>query len=88
MNGFEHVEESASCTGATDVEFRSDAYGEADSIELDIGNLVDAAIVIDGAIDSFAKVDDPLQRNSFVHAPTFRFEISGTVLLVHEARTT
>ncbi|QTO23205.1 hypothetical protein [Burkholderia seminalis] len=86
-NGFEHVEESAWRTGATDIEFRSDTYGDADSIELDVGNLAAATIVVEGTIDSFAKVGDPLERNPFVHAPAFRFEISGAELLACESAT-
>ncbi|MBN3793137.1 hypothetical protein G3N94_40575, partial [Burkholderia sp. Ac-20353] len=86
-HGFEHVEESAWRTGATDIEFRSDTYGDADSIEIDVGNLADATIVVEGTIDGFAKVGDPLQRNPFAHAPSFRFEINGAELLARGAAT-
>ncbi|WP_260427381.1 MULTISPECIES: hypothetical protein [unclassified Burkholderia] len=44
-------------------------------------------IVIEGTIDSFVKVGDPLQRNPFVHAPAFRFEISGAKLLAQGTAT-
>jgi hypothetical protein len=79
--GFEHVEESAWRNGATDVEFSSDTYGDADSIELDVSNLAAATILIEGTIDGFVKVGDPLAGNPFAHAPTFRFEVSGADLL-------
>lgn len=79
--GFEHIEEAAWRTGTTDIEFRSDTYGDADSVEIDVGNLANARIVIEGTIDSFVKVGDPLQGNPFAHAPTFRWEISGAELL-------
>lgn len=79
--GFEHVEEAAWRTGATDIEFRSDTYGDADSIEIDVSNLAQARIVIEGTIDGFVKVGDPLQGNPFAHAPTFHWEISGAELL-------
>ncbi|TKC81457.1 hypothetical protein FAZ69_27940 [Trinickia terrae] len=85
--GFEHIEEAAWRTGATDIEFRSDTYGDADSIEIDVSNLAAATIVIEGTIDSFVKVGDPLQGNPFVHAPTFRWEISGAELLARGAAT-
>ncbi|SOE71545.1 hypothetical protein SAMN05446635_4112 [Burkholderia sp. OK233] len=79
--GFEHVEEAAWRTGATDIEFRSDTYGDADSIEIDVSNLAQTRIVIEGTIDGFVKVGDPLQGNPFAHAPTFHWEISGAELL-------
>lgn len=85
--GFEHTEEAAWRTGATDVEFRSDTYGDADSIEIDVSHLARATIVIEGTIDGFAKVGDPLQRTPFAHAPTFRFEVSGEDLLARGALT-
>jgi hypothetical protein len=79
--GFEHVEEAAWRTGTTDIEFRSDTYGDADSVEIDISNLANARFIIEGSIDSFVKVGDPLQGNPFAHAPTFHWELSGAELL-------
>jgi hypothetical protein len=86
-HGFEHVEESAWRSGATDIEFSSDTYGDADSIEIDVSNLAAAKIVIQGTIDGFVKVGDPLAGNPFAHAPTFRFEISGEQLLAQGSAT-
>ena len=80
-SGFEHIEEAAWRTGTTDIEFRSDTYGDADSVEMDISNLANARIVIEGTIDSFVKVGDPLKGNPFAHVPEFRWEISGAALL-------
>ncbi|MCP3728438.1 hypothetical protein M3I53_35930 [Paraburkholderia sp. CNPSo 3272] len=85
--GFEHVEESAWRTGATDIEFSSDTYGDADSIEIDVSNLAAATIVIEGTIDGFVKVGDPLAGNPFAHAPAFRFEIRGPDLLARGSAT-
>jgi hypothetical protein len=82
-HGFEHAEESAWRTGATDIEFSSDTYGDADSIEIDVSNLSAAKIVIEGTIDGFVKVGDPLAGNPFAHAPTFRFEVSGADLIAN-----
>jgi hypothetical protein len=79
--GFEHVEEAAWRTGTTDIEFRSDTYGDADSVEIDISNLANARFIIEGTIDSFVKVGDPLQGNPFAHVPTFHWEFSGAELL-------
>jgi hypothetical protein len=81
------VEESAWRTGATDIEFSSDTYGDADSIEIDVSNLASATIVIEGTIDGFVKVGDPLAGNPFAHAPTFRFEIRGADLLAQGSAT-
>lgn len=78
--GFEHLEESCWREGATDIGFRSDTYGDADSVEIDVGNLAAVRIVIEGHIDSYIKVGDPRQRNPFAHAPDFHWEISGAEL--------
>lgn len=86
-NGFEHVEEAAWRQGPTDIEFRSDTYGDADSIEIDVSNLAQATIVIEGTIDSFVKVGDPLQANPFAHAPSFYWQISGAELLAQGGLT-
>jgi len=80
-SGFEHIEEAAWRTGATDIEFSSDTYGDADNIEIDVSNLAHARIVIEGTIDGFVKVGDPLKGNPFVHSPMFHWEISGADLL-------
>lgn len=79
--GFEHIEESAWRDGVTDIAFSSDTYGDADSIEIDVSNLAQARIIVEGTIDGFVKVGDPLAGNPFAHAPNFRFEISGAALL-------
>ncbi|WP_035051991.1 hypothetical protein [Andreprevotia chitinilytica] len=84
-HGFEHIEEACWREGATDIGFRSDTYGDADSVEIDVSNLTHARIVIEGHIDSFIKVGDPLQRNPFAHAPDFHWEISGAELLAQNS---
>jgi hypothetical protein len=80
-HGLEHVEEAVWRDGATDIGFRSDTYGDADSVEIDVSGLGGARIVIEGTIDSFVKVGDPLAGNPFVHAPSFRWEITGAELI-------
>ena len=80
-SGFEHVEESCWRAGPTDIGFRSETYGDADSVEMDLGNLAAATIRVEGTIDSYVKVGDPLKGNPFVHAPRFSFELSGGELL-------
>jgi len=80
-HGFEHGEEVCWRDGPTDIAFRSDTYGDADSIDIDVSNLRHCTIRVEGTIDSYVKVGDPLQRNPFVHAPSFKWEIGGAELL-------
>lgn len=78
--GFEHQEESCWREGATAVGFRSDTYGDADAIELDVTGLADARMIVEGAIDGYVKVGDPTKGNPFVHCPTFQWELTGAEL--------
>ena len=80
-HGFEHAEEVSWRDGPTGIGFRSDTYGDADSVEIDVSNLREATIRVEGTIDSYVKVGDPLKRNPFVHAPEFSWTISGRQLL-------
>ncbi len=79
--GFEHLEETCWRQSATTVSFKSDTYGDVDAIELDVTNLDKARIKIEGTIDGYVKVGDPLKGNPFVHCPTFTWEITGKELL-------
>jgi len=79
--GFEHIEETCWRESATTVGFRSDTYGDVDAIELDVSHLATARIRVEGTIDGYVKVGDPLKGNPFVHCPTFSWEITGAELL-------
>ena len=79
--GFEHPEESVWRAGPTDIGFRTDTYGDADSAVLDIGNLAACRIRLAGRIDGYSKVGNPLEGNPFVHCPTFDWEVTGAELL-------
>lgn len=79
--GFEHIEETCWRESATTVGFRSDTYGDVDAIELDVSHLATARIRVEGSIDGYVKVGDPLKGNPFVHCPTFAWEITGAELL-------
>lgn len=79
--GFEHVEETCWRQSATKIGFRSDTYGDADAVEIDISNLAHCTITVEGTIDGYVKVGNPLDGNPFVHCPTFSWEISGQELL-------
>jgi hypothetical protein len=80
-HGFEHGEEVCWREGPTGIGFRSDTYGDADGVEIDVSNLRHCTIRVEGTIDSYVKVGDPLKGNPFVHAPQFSWEISGAELL-------
>jgi len=82
--GFEHVEETCGRYSATQINFRSDTYGDADAIEIDISNLAHAKIRLEGTIDGYVKVGNPLDGNPFVHCPSFAWEVSGEELLALE----
>jgi hypothetical protein len=63
------------------VGFKSDTYGDVDAIELDVSHLATARIRVEGTIDGYVKVGDPLKGNPFVHCPSFSWEITGAELL-------
>ena len=79
--GFEHKEETCWRETATTIGFKSDTYGDVDAIEMDVSHLATANIKIEGTIDGYVKVGDPLKGNPFVHCPTFTWEITGAQLL-------
>jgi len=80
-HGFEHQEETCGRKNATDIQFHSDTYGDADAIDIDISNLEHCTVRISGTIDGYVKVGNPLDGNPFVHCPEFDWEISGAELL-------
>ncbi|MCB1787909.1 MAG: hypothetical protein H6953_02290 [Chromatiaceae bacterium] len=80
-SGFEHIEETCWRHGPTTLGFKSDTYGDVDAIEIDVSHLATAVIRIEGTIDGYVKVGDPLKGNPFVHCPTFTWEVSGQELL-------
>ncbi len=79
--GFEHIEETCWRESSTEIGFKSDTYGDADTIEMDISNLRNATIHISCTIDGYVKLGDPLKGNPFVHCPTVNWDISGQELL-------
>ena len=84
--GFEHPEESCWRAGPTDIGFRTDTYGDSDSLVVDVSNLAQCRLRIQGRIDSYVKVGDPTAGNPFVHCPTFQWDVSGAELLASDDR--
>lgn len=79
--GLEHKEEAIWRIGATQIGFRTDTYGDSDAIEIELSHLTSCQIRVEGTIDGYVKVGDPLKGNPFVHCPKFAWEVSGAELL-------
>lgn len=79
--GFEHKEEATWRIGATKIGFRTETFGDTDALEIELTNLAQCRIKVEGTIDGYVKVGDPLKGAPFAHAPTFCWEISGAELL-------
>ncbi|SFV26143.1 hypothetical protein [Hyphomicrobium facile] len=79
--GFEHIEEAAWRHGANEVSFKSETYGDADTIEFDVTGLADATITVEGTIGEYQKVGDTLSPALFAHRPTFAWHVSGAQLI-------
>jgi hypothetical protein len=79
--GFEHIEETCWRENATTIGFKSDTYGDVDAIEIDVSSLDTAMIRVEGTINGYVKVGDPLKGNPFVHSPNFSWELTGRELL-------
>ena len=85
--GFEHKEESCWQAKGNVIGFHSDTYGDSDAIDIDMSNLADCIFQIDGTIDGYVKVGNPLDGNPFVHCPEFSWQVTGAELIKNgEAR--
>lgn len=84
--GFEHKEETCWRSGATEIGFHADTYGDAECIEIDLNNLANARIRVSGTIDGYVKVGNPLDGNPWAHCPAFDWEVSGAELLASDGR--
>ncbi len=79
--GFEHSEETCWRDTGNAIGFMSDTYGDCDIIEIDLSNLANCRIKIEGTIDGYVKVGNPLDGNPFVHCPSFSWEFTGLELI-------
>lgn len=80
-HGLEHREETVWRASPTEIGFRTDTYGDADTVEIALSNLAHARIRVSGEIHGYVKVGNPLAGNPFVHCPTFELQITGEELL-------
>ncbi|WNZ25365.1 DUF3604 domain-containing protein [Leptolyngbya sp. NK1-12] len=81
--GLEHPEEYVRRADPLSLEFRSETYGDADAIELELSDLAHARFRLHGQIGSYTKVGSPLQPNPYIHCPEFTWEFTGQELLKH-----
>jgi hypothetical protein len=79
--GLDHPEQTVWRQDATSIAFRTSTSGDTDSIELDLSTLAGARIEVHARIDSYIKVGDPLQPQSWVHAPDVALVLDGDALL-------
>ncbi len=79
--GLEHREEAVWRASPTEIGFRTDTYGDTDTVEIDLANLAHCRIKVSGEIHGYVKVGNPLDGNPFVHCPTFEFEVTGADLI-------
>lgn len=75
--GLDHPEQACWRINATSIGFRTDTNGDSDSIELQLSQLKGCKISLHSRIDSYIKVGDPLQPQSYVHAPEVALELNG-----------
>lgn len=79
--GLEHPEEACWRDGAAAVGFASETYGDADGVEISVGDLNQARFLIEGTIEGFQKSPGGSSRSRFVHRPDFRWEVRAIELL-------
>ncbi|WP_347987788.1 hypothetical protein [Methylomonas sp. AM2-LC] len=79
--GFDHPEQTVWRKNATTLALRTETSGDIDSLEIDLSSLAGAEIQVYTRIDSYIKVGDPREPQSYVHAPEAAFTLSGDTLL-------
>ena len=79
--GLEHKEETVWRAGPGEIGFRSETFGDVDSIEIELDALDGCAISVEGTIGGYVKVGDPSKPSPFADCPTFALKTSGAELL-------
>jgi hypothetical protein len=67
--------------GPGEIGFRSETFGDVDSIEIELTALEGCAIGVEGTIGAYVKVGDPSKPSPFADCPAFALETSGAELL-------
>ena len=75
--GLEHPEETVAETAAGVFAIRSDTYGDADHLELNVDNLAAARVALRFEIDAYNKTGDTLARNPDAQTPGAKLGFSG-----------
>jgi hypothetical protein len=79
--GLEHPEETVNETAPGVFSIRTDTYGDADHLELTVGNLAAARFSLRFEIDAYNKTGDTLARNLDTETPGAALDFSGGDLL-------
>jgi len=86
-SGFEHPEEYARRSAPTAITFRSDTYGDSDTLELEVSDLEQGVFDVAVQIGGYVKVGNPLLGNPYVHCPEVHWQFTGKALSEQEALT-
>ncbi|MFZ4805502.1 MAG: hypothetical protein ACOYLI_12685 [Synechococcus lacustris] len=94
--GFEHPEEACWREGSTAIGFRSETYGDADSVEMSLAQLGQARFLIEGTISGHQKLGAAGQPSfhwevgaeQLIKAGELRLELGGTELFLALERLT
>lgn len=79
--GLEHPEERVAETAPGVFTVATDTYGDADHLELDVGDLAALQLEIDLSIGAYNKTGDPLAPNPNAEVPHARRTVRGDVSL-------
>ncbi|HEX8341606.1 MAG TPA: hypothetical protein VF624_11910 [Tepidisphaeraceae bacterium] len=80
-HGFEHREEWAAARSASEVEVKSETYGDADGVLLEVDDVSAARLSIDLSIGSFNKLGSPLAETPHKPCPRVAFDVDMASLL-------
>jgi hypothetical protein len=80
-HGLEHAEEYVRRAGPLKIAFRTDTYGDADALEMELSSLTTARFRLHVEIGSYVKVGNPLKPNPYVHLPEYTWEFTGRELM-------
>lgn len=84
VRGCEHPEETVKQTSPGVFEVRTDTYGDADHVEIEVDDLASARIDIHLEIDAYNKTGPAMERNPDPLTPGTAQVVSGADLLAHD----